>query len=55
MKKHFGFSIKVGFESQHVLSKPWVEYYRCKDYGIGYLYVCVLGLYANTHWWRHEI
>ena len=55
MKKHFGFSIKVGFESQHILYKPWVDYYHCEDFGVRDLHAGILGLYINVHWWRHEI
>jgi len=54
MRKHFGLSIKVGFESQHVLHKPWADYWYCNEFNMLDIRLACLGIYLTFNWWRNE-
>ena len=55
MEKHFGFNIKVGFESQHVLRMPYGGFWRDKECGFTAMFITFLGINVAFDWWRHEI
>ena len=49
MKKHFGLSIKVGFESRH-FKRVWAHYYKCGDFKMYHIQVVVLGFNLDLDW-----
>jgi hypothetical protein len=54
MKKHFGFSIKVGFNSQWVFKRPWVDLFRFERFDTIMIQIACLGINVELHWWRAE-
>ena len=59
MKKHFAFSIKLGFESQWILKRPWVDVFRLHEIvsetRIVEVKAVCLGAYIQLNWWRGEL